>query len=282
VSMREHNIACIRLTVYQEEYLRRARSQAIPYKQIAVHLQKTELACRLHFHQINSAHRRQSNLTQDDARGEESLSPEWNRQGAQSRLTTPTITVSHSSSPYTAYSTSPACASTKTYTSPASSVGTEWASPQTSQTCPPSTNAPNFGIGLTWPKGFSSSTSPPSILQGPPDLSRLLSEYADNSRAFFSSLANQFPQSPAELELAFRTALAQMPNSPSPQPDRHHLAPLAWPMGVPDTSRTRDTTSPQGIPRTSLLAPSPKRCTVSSLLNFEKDIGSHRLGVSGS
>ncbi|KAM3552726.1 hypothetical protein MY1884_007049 [Beauveria asiatica] len=41
------------LTRYQEAYLLRTRLQKMPYKHIAAHLNKTELACRLHYHQLS-------------------------------------------------------------------------------------------------------------------------------------------------------------------------------------------------------------------------------------
>ncbi|KAH0499730.1 hypothetical protein TgHK011_006905 [Trichoderma gracile] len=46
----------------EEQYLVRTRHQKVPYKQIAANLKKTELACRLHYHQLthSSARRRHS------------------------------------------------------------------------------------------------------------------------------------------------------------------------------------------------------------------------------
>ena len=41
------------LTFEQEAYLLRTRMQKMPYKHIAAHLNKTELACRLHYHQLS-------------------------------------------------------------------------------------------------------------------------------------------------------------------------------------------------------------------------------------
>jgi hypothetical protein len=48
------------LTSFQKEnYLLQTRMQKMPYKHIAAHLKKTELACRLHFHQLShGSHRR--------------------------------------------------------------------------------------------------------------------------------------------------------------------------------------------------------------------------------
>ena len=39
--------------ILQEAYLIETRNQKMPYKHIAVHLKKTELACRLHYHQLS-------------------------------------------------------------------------------------------------------------------------------------------------------------------------------------------------------------------------------------
>lgn len=38
---------------HQENYLLQTRMQKMPYKHIAAHLKKTELACRLHYHQLS-------------------------------------------------------------------------------------------------------------------------------------------------------------------------------------------------------------------------------------
>ena len=38
--------------VFQEQYLLQSRNHRIPYKRIASRLQKSELACRLHYHQL--------------------------------------------------------------------------------------------------------------------------------------------------------------------------------------------------------------------------------------
>jgi hypothetical protein len=41
------------ITSLQEAYLVQTRLQKMPYKHIAAHLKKTELACRLHYHQLS-------------------------------------------------------------------------------------------------------------------------------------------------------------------------------------------------------------------------------------
>jgi hypothetical protein len=241
-------------------------------------LNKTELACRLHYHQLNFGNRRQSGLTANGARSERSSSPRPIREVTHSGHATPLITVSYSPSPRAAYPTSPSTSS-KSHTSPATSISTEWCSPRTNQTWSSRASAHNQGIDFTWQHAASSSPmlAPPAATQGPPDLGRLLYDYADSSRTFFSTLANQFSQSPAELEAAFRIALGQKSSSPSP-----HLAPLDWPNVGFDSYQRRVFSQPQDNLNRDLHAPSPKRCTVSSLLNFEKDTGSHKWGVSGA
>ncbi|KAF2278940.1 uncharacterized protein EI97DRAFT_223751 [Westerdykella ornata] len=47
----------------EENYLLQTRMQKMPYKHIAAHLKKTELACRLHFHQLSHGSHR---LDRDD------------------------------------------------------------------------------------------------------------------------------------------------------------------------------------------------------------------------
>ncbi|KAL7957200.1 hypothetical protein V8C34DRAFT_188467 [Trichoderma compactum] len=44
----------------EEHYLVETRLQKVPYKQIAAQLNKTELACRLHYHQITAGRRKES------------------------------------------------------------------------------------------------------------------------------------------------------------------------------------------------------------------------------
>lgn len=48
----------------EESYLLQTRMQKMPYKHIAQHLKKTELACRLHYHQLShGSHRRKRNAS---------------------------------------------------------------------------------------------------------------------------------------------------------------------------------------------------------------------------
>ncbi|KAF9690676.1 hypothetical protein EKO04_011513 [Ascochyta lentis] len=52
----------------EENYLLQTRMQKMPYKHIAAHLKKTELACRLHYHQLShGSHRRRRNSSVSSA-----------------------------------------------------------------------------------------------------------------------------------------------------------------------------------------------------------------------
>jgi hypothetical protein len=256
------------LTIKQEEYLIHARSRATPYRQIAIHLHKTELACRLHYHQMTfGAHRRQSSVTSNWACSERSHSPRSVGDGSLSGQATPAVTFSSSPSPSSHFSSSPASTSTKSYTSPASSVDTEWSSPRPYQQPQAGKETYNKGIGLTWQHAAPPMLAPSNTLSSSPDLGRLLYDYADNNRAFWSNVANQFSQSPAELEAAFHAALGGQSSSMSPKPDQRYLAPLDWASNLSAHGHLPPLSEPQNNFGSSLLAPSPKRFTVSSLLS---------------
>jgi len=59
VSLRTVTVIGLDTNCQQENYLLQTRMQKMPYKHIAAHLKKTELACRLHYHQLShGSHRR--------------------------------------------------------------------------------------------------------------------------------------------------------------------------------------------------------------------------------
>lgn len=53
----------------QEVYLLQTRLQKMPYKHIAAHLKKTELACRLHYHQLSHGSNRRKRTTSMSSSG---------------------------------------------------------------------------------------------------------------------------------------------------------------------------------------------------------------------
>ncbi|KAF2458280.1 hypothetical protein BDY21DRAFT_371135 [Lineolata rhizophorae] len=57
----------------EENYLLQTRMQKMPYKHIAAHLKKTELACRLHYHQLShGSHRRKRTSSVSSSNSSES------------------------------------------------------------------------------------------------------------------------------------------------------------------------------------------------------------------
>lgn len=59
----------------QEVYLLQTRLQKMPYKHIAAHLKKTELACRLHYHQLSHGSNRRKRTTSMSSSSSSSHSP---------------------------------------------------------------------------------------------------------------------------------------------------------------------------------------------------------------
>lgn len=210
------------------------------------------------------SHRRQTNLTANGPRTEQSHSPRSVGESSLSGHATPAITVSYLSSPCSRFSSPPTSTSTKRHTSPATSVDAEWTSrpyqqPQTGK------DSCNKGSSLTREHAAPPMLAPPNTLSGTPDLGRLIHDYADNNRAFWSNVATQFSQSPADLEAAFRAALGGQPVSP--KSDQRYLAPLHWASSTAGHGQMRALSEPQNEFGSNLISPSPKRFTVSSLLS---------------
>ncbi|CCC11380.1 hypothetical protein SMACR_02038 [Sordaria macrospora] len=59
----------------EEAYLIQTRMQKMPYKHIAAHLKKTELACRLHFHQLSHGSNRRKRTTSLSSHGSNQSPP---------------------------------------------------------------------------------------------------------------------------------------------------------------------------------------------------------------
>jgi hypothetical protein len=89
------------LTKSQEVYLLQTRLQKMPYKHIAAHLKKTELACRLHYHQLSHGSNRRKRTTSVSS-GSSSVndpSPTMTAAGIASRMPSPIHEASNPSTP---------------------------------------------------------------------------------------------------------------------------------------------------------------------------------------
>ncbi|AEO57266.1 hypothetical protein MYCTH_2061546 [Thermothelomyces thermophilus ATCC 42464] len=93
----------------EEAYLLRTRMQKMPYKHIAAHLKKTELACRLHYHQLSHGSNRRKRTTSTSSGSSNSShspvlqtsmpSPIREHGGATSRSVSPLDSIYRSNSP---------------------------------------------------------------------------------------------------------------------------------------------------------------------------------------
>ncbi|KAL2189228.1 hypothetical protein L209DRAFT_681454 [Thermothelomyces heterothallicus CBS 203.75] len=93
----------------EEAYLLRTRMQKMPYKHIAAHLKKTELACRLHYHQLSHGSNRRRRTTSTSSGSSNSShspvlqtsmpSPIREHGGATSRSVSPLDSIYRSNSP---------------------------------------------------------------------------------------------------------------------------------------------------------------------------------------
>lgn len=95
--------------ISQEAYLIQTRMQKMPYKHIAAHLKKTELACRLHFHQLSHGSNRRKRTTSLSSHGSNQSPPMRGAVPSPAREldAAPSRSVSPAGSTYSYSSTSP-------------------------------------------------------------------------------------------------------------------------------------------------------------------------------
>lgn len=121
------------------------------------------------------------------------------------------------------------------------------------------------GCGAPW-QYPSSLPTPPFTAEVVPEVRRLLSDYSDNSRAFFTSLAKHFDhlsQTPAELEGVFMAMLGHGSYSPRSQlPSRP-----GWDNSSLERAAGRAIPQQQTLSATDLYSTRSAKYTVSSLLN---------------
>ncbi|KAK3494228.1 uncharacterized protein B0T23DRAFT_403246 [Neurospora hispaniola] len=93
----------------EEAYLIKTRMQKMPYKHIAAHLKKTELACRLHFHQLSHGSNRRKRTSSLSSHGSNQSPPMRGADASPAREldAAPSRSVSPSGSTYSYSSTSP-------------------------------------------------------------------------------------------------------------------------------------------------------------------------------
>lgn len=263
------------------------RLQKMPYKHIAARLNKTELACRLHYHQIShGANRRRRNLSfsavQFDGRARDGasdrLSPVSVREepisahpDAHSPPRLPSI-MSAGNSPRTAHSQAPAILPKPAEAPSYRGYPAEAMAPQQQQQrmMLPSMDAPMLKLDTALPP--SASHDPTHV-----DLMRLQAVYEAHRNTFWASVASEYGYNaaPSTLEQAWKTGRCcsgqQHPGAAHQHHHQHHAAPAQHGTTAPLT--------PSGSPigdhgHNSARSQSQERGSISSILG--PDMGRSR------
>lgn len=258
----------------------RTRNSKMPYKHIAAHLQKTELACRLHYHQMTFGNNRRRRANSASCvRNSASLIPNsdpCNTIGGRGIRMLP--------------GSSPPSTPKMAQTSPR--ANRKDAHPFGNDDCDDSNSihsgenvptgllppATDIGKTLRLDTAFAMPSDVRHRKMHNIDFGRLQSIYATNRLAFWSSIASQYSPdqyiSPSQLEQAFFAehranpglglSMLLTPNAtPKVSPDPSYSAPILTAVeeyGFSAINRTP-------VVHTAISAPSPGRCAVSALLN---------------
>jgi hypothetical protein len=202
--------------------------QKMPYKHIAAHLNKTELACRLHYHQLShGSHRRKrthsvSSVASSLSTGSAAQTPDLRHYRSGSEF---------EDSPATEYQHSPPNAIRSRSSTMSSSGGRphKILLPKPTPLTPRATPDP-------LPGGLRIHTGETSLPSGPVDTDRLRYIYESHRQAFWASVAAEYGNdvSPATLEEVWRhgsfAGSYVKPPTPGSSPEnRHTTVPLLKP-----------------------------------------------------
>ncbi|KAF2754944.1 hypothetical protein EJ05DRAFT_488517 [Pseudovirgaria hyperparasitica] len=206
----------------EENYLLQTRMQKMPYKHIAIHLKKTELACRLHFHQLShGSHRRKraASISSYTSSSSTEQSPYLGQHHYPEQ--TDSVIESRQSSPII-YNTTP---SQSIHTSPARRTSSHQHKTLLPKPSPPTPrHSPDRERGA---QGLRINTSDSMLRQTSPsdsavDTTRLRALYDARRASFWASIAADYGQniSPAHLEHIWQsTTNPARPPTPEPSPD---------------------------------------------------------------
>ncbi|KAK2757057.1 hypothetical protein FQN54_005026 [Arachnomyces sp. PD_36] len=283
-------------TEEEEAYLLRTRMHKMPYKHIAAHLNKTELACRLHYHQMSYGTNRRKRTGSVSSTASSSYKPVLGS-GEGSREQTPYTYLSPVVSP--ASSPEPMAAKpTAGFSDPSQQRAHVPILPKPNMSPLQSLRStpPDLNKSLRLDTSFADSRKYYHYpqYQDQIDPARLRALYESHSASFWSLIASEYSQnspfSGGQLEEAFfRTALpstsARPPSPPTPgasPQDTSCAASFSAPaQSAPQRRGFQAINEPSATPtanlNTAVSAPTPtQRCSVSALLTVEKDVRAPR------
>lgn len=271
-------------TEEEEAYLLRTRRNKMPYKHIAAQLRKTELACRLHYHQMSyGSSRRKRAVSVSSLPSSASYTPASSIQEPSPGNTPYNMT------PMTSPSTSPR--SVPGHLADSLSSPPLYQGPQLPLLPKPvlGDRRPVLPGPSEWSNDLRLNTelklpSASELLRSPPiDPSRLRDLYEAHRKNFWAQIANQYSPnsqvSASELEAAFFSGHGPngsrgQPPTPEPSPQNCADATFCGPMltaiephafsGLNSSSTSRGAFSPPN---------SASKCTVNALLNEPSPAG---------
>lgn len=271
----------------QEAYLLRTRLHKMPYKHIAAHLKKTELACRLHYHQMSYGHngrRRSDSISSTGSFTSITAGGELSDNAYHTQL-----------SPVVSPSSSPALSSRRRMSSDSAHRAHVPILPKPDTSCIPLTLEPSTDhVRSQGPDTIQSNSKyhHQREEQGHIDLPRLLSIYNTYRERFWSNIADEYSRGVTEVpakavEEAIISNLSQgivrahLPPTPnvspksSPEPHRHDYS---FPVSstVSRSFHAVNASKPDCVAATTQLESTRRsladRCSVSALLTEEKEV----------
>ncbi|KAK8101117.1 hypothetical protein PG999_011491 [Apiospora kogelbergensis] len=209
----------------EEVYLLQTRLQKMPYKHIAAHLKKTELACRLHYHQLShgSNRRKRTTSVSSNSSGHSPILPASMPTPIREAIQLPSIMTSgtDASPRLPAILPKPVAMSMSQlgYPTPGAETSRSLAPSPFPQQQTPTSHAPALRLDCSMPQ-------PPTHI----DLPRLHSIYAAHRNSFWGAVANDYGTgaSPAFLEQAWKSSVANgpahTPITPTTSPNDRDIA----------------------------------------------------------
>ncbi|KAL8665573.1 MAG: hypothetical protein Q9202_002077 [Teloschistes flavicans] len=271
------------LIEFQENYLIETRMHKMPYKHIATTLKKTELACRLHYHQLsfgNKRRRRTASVTSasyavSPITPAEGPTPVRSRQRSQQQQHLPSM--STFVSPET-----PREMSQDIFKSPQSHIPI-LPKPQFSRPAPPSMR----GLRLIT-EGLPTESTRPDEKKSLVDNARLDKIYNARRLHFWSTIARDYGSnvSPTTLEQswckAHRVDASNFPPTPSASPDETSRSDRSSYMGAPYSALAEysqgftSINNPLPVPKSAVVAPTARSGSfaIANLLTEDKEVRS--------